>query len=596
MNIPLINPHKFGDLDVPDDPRYHTADFDKDWFVHSFQKNQNKIQYTRKMGRLDPVTVIFDCTAGNSSMDILDCYGNVVVTGVSYYLTTVAGNYAPDGTTQLYTYAFTLNLFEEVNAYGKYYLLINKDASGNYPPAISEPIDLQYSWTDTLGLKYWDDKLNFDVPFNIGVTPAFYFFLRIDGYVSNYQPLSTDVTYEDETYQQQQLYSQPYRSFDLCVGGYAGVPDYDVDRVNRAMACSNFYIGEISGVKKYEKANGAKWSLSRNDSFPYGYATVTMREGLQTANSEYNRYPPALLYKVPFLKPYVIDSLVMKDANTAITVTLGSLLYMDSPATQATFIDGLNGGLLSTTGLQGHFGISAAGYLQYVNGPGEAFAPFMQLVYSVPLILQLAQSVTTGFSYTYISSAQHVVAWNKGGVITLERKAASGSGTASHTFSNTVPATSDSVMIFHKANAISSININGSTTKNVTGITGQVPVGFTAWSLTNFVWLRADLNFLRNATASISGITMVSGSMHSLDLQVFSQPGWNNNLLDFYVGSNTLTTGVVDNIFNTIALPTVYDAGGNIDTRSQTPGAPPTSASAAARTLLAGAGKNITTD
>lgn len=145
---------------------------------------------------------------------------------------------------------------------GKYYAELKY--SGLSDPEVvllSEPFDVQTSWPGTLLFKYKNSENNFSIIFDTGLE----FSLRVEGDIKDFSPASNDVIYNDQKVNSTLLMSVPFRTWKLFVGKEAGLPDWIIDKINRAMSCDQ---KQINGAY-YERVEGAKWEIARETVYPF---------------------------------------------------------------------------------------------------------------------------------------------------------------------------------------------------------------------------------------------------------------------------------------------------------------------------------------
>lgn len=90
---------------------------------------------------------------------------------------------------------------------------------------------------------------------------------RVEGgfYPKSLTPASNDTIYEEQQAQLDTLYSMPYDTYKLVIGGSAGIPDSFIQKLNRALSCDQI---EVDGVR-YTKTEGAKLEPSELDNYPF---------------------------------------------------------------------------------------------------------------------------------------------------------------------------------------------------------------------------------------------------------------------------------------------------------------------------------------
>ena len=133
---------------------------------------------------------------------------------------------------------------------------------------ISEPIKLKYSHKNTLLLTYRNSLYNdFDVIFS-----STYFasgglmYLRVDGGLKSggFTPGGIYKSYDDLNGNPTQLRGTPQNAFKFSFGSSIGVPNYQIDIINRILSLEEFYIDGT----QYQLNNGAKPTRAGDEFYP----------------------------------------------------------------------------------------------------------------------------------------------------------------------------------------------------------------------------------------------------------------------------------------------------------------------------------------
>ena len=132
---------------------------------------------------------------------------------------------------------------------------------------ISEPLDIATTHKNTLLLRCTNKTNDFDIAFlnNLFVSKDFY--LRVEGeFPSNgYTPYSDDAIYINQIKESTQLSSIPYNSEKVIYGGAEGIPNYLIDKINRFMSCTSFFIDEI---QRQKASDGVKLEPTGAELYP----------------------------------------------------------------------------------------------------------------------------------------------------------------------------------------------------------------------------------------------------------------------------------------------------------------------------------------
>lgn len=206
-------------------------------------------------------------TSDSTRLQLLSDFPNITCKVYELYTNAEVLDIAPiDMDTQVLEQTFSVyeipldfSLLDE----GEYYMEItyedNESAVHTY---ISEPLMVREDYDEpTVLLQYRNSDNNFSVIFDTDIV----FDLRVEGLVTDFNPESDDVVYNDQKRNATLLDSIPYRTFTLYVGNAEGVASWMADKVNRAFACN---IISVDG-DYYEKTEGASWEISRAEEYAF---------------------------------------------------------------------------------------------------------------------------------------------------------------------------------------------------------------------------------------------------------------------------------------------------------------------------------------
>lgn len=132
----------------------------------------------------------------------------------------------------------------------------------------SEPIHISEKHDNTILFEYKNSENKFSVIFS----NDFVFKFRVEGTLQDFTPSSDDEIYNDQRHSPTLLFSQPFRKFNLYIGGAGGVPDWVSDKVNRIMSCD---MVAIDGYF-FNKEEGSTWEINRQEEYPFSGMTLSV--------------------------------------------------------------------------------------------------------------------------------------------------------------------------------------------------------------------------------------------------------------------------------------------------------------------------------
>jgi hypothetical protein len=496
------------------------------------------------------------------------------------------------------------DFFNPTTDSGEYYLqMTTRNDDGDVDIWLSEPIFLFAEQPNTILLQYTDDTNNIYHKniidgWYMGYIP--YFEIRVEGRLLPFDIKSLFIGYEQQDYDRLQMNAKNARIWKFDLGGNTqGVPNYIYEKVAEAFTFDNKAIdGKLYQVDTDNENLAQVWKKRDSDTSPLIWAELPIRERFNSENVIVSNSVVMLrsLWKTEgsgvFL-PYAWVAFTLSDGITTITIP---------PATiYATTDETLELNILNTTvaalyGLTGAFTLSADGYWIYNNGASENFT-----LVSAPVILDTLLELTIApyasppgvysWQYTYAGlSSYQIIDKNRSSTLTTLHPADG----LNHTFSTTLTGGTNTVQIFHNNVNFTRFYLNYSGVLKINAIAGNAPSSLAQLTIQdqNLVTATAPIALC----AALTNFTYVNNLTTSFSPALFTS-GNNPNLIGIFIYQNKLTATEVDKLFNNYVnnLASIISSG-TFETDLNTPIAPPTGASAAARATLTGLGWAIYTD
>jgi hypothetical protein len=266
LHIPKLQPFRFVKR------QYADEFFFKDE-IPSVEKQQT---YNQIWEALDPMTFqlkikyTFLSRIIRPEFTLIDCQQNVMATFKFNSLYTDS-----DGWTYVHIYKTLQYYNSAIFPDGTYYIKLNFRLADDETQDIyySEPIDIKQTHENSVLLEYRHETNDFDMifqkrlidlktqieageinPYDVIATVPLYQ-MRVKGgfYAKGFAPASVDEIYADITHDQTILSSVPFNTKTLTIGDNAGVPNWQIDKVNRVLSCTFLRIND----EYYTKADGA---------------------------------------------------------------------------------------------------------------------------------------------------------------------------------------------------------------------------------------------------------------------------------------------------------------------------------------------------
>lgn len=296
---------------------------------------------------------------------------------------------------------------------------------------------------------------------------------------------------------------------------------------------------------------------------------------------------------------YAITEFDMVQGSTSVTVPCG--IY-DNDSEVTARVAYLNTTFVPANGLTGVFTF-IGGAVSYVNGASESWSiPVLPRKLTRACFLFLTVAVPSGspddYQFRYLgTSSDMVVDWGDSTDAVYSHPTTTSVTTMLHSYSDTSDKT---VRFFHNGTLITQMILSPTfaTDYMLYRILGTLPA-----SITGF-FMGSQTSYISPASINVSGLSIIETlAISGSGITAFSPALFtaaHNSLTLIQLQGNALTSTEVDAVFNTFVATspaaTVYSSASRAINIQQTPAAPPTAASLAARTALIAAGWTLNTD
>ncbi len=416
--FPPAQPIRMVPYSQPDLNTYHNIHLDNGQFNKIFRRGQMKLDYAQKIQHNQNNHFTF-LTSGFATVKI---YRRISPTQAEYVATLADPlNYSPvsfytaeNGTTyQLGVYFRSWNFGSFTYPEGHYYVFVEVEYGDETTEQfISEPIWVRETHKNTILIHYTHHEDAFNILFK---RLSINFYHRVDSDFMKLEPAADDVVFTDQDDNMRRLYSNPFRIWKLNLGGSVGIPEWLLDKLNRAFSCSTFTIDR----KRFVKHENAKIEQQTWNGFPLQLATIQLREFYNDAAGSFiNTVNARLTDSASF--PYVISEWEMQDLVSSYRIGGGLFEFIDHDTepykNEQYYVDFYNSFTVPFHNLKGEF-IWDDG-LVYVNGDGENFATTKKAD-SLTVYFEATANVTaTGFPVEYDMSGlgYHIAVWSDGAI------------------------------------------------------------------------------------------------------------------------------------------------------------------------------------
>lgn len=187
-----------------------------------------------------------------------------------YYVYCVHGNLPVAGSVEDGIYFLQLSLKMDTDEYWILY---------------SEPLNIKELHDHTIIIEYEHTENDFDIIWTDAKSQQM--FIEIEGGMKSdgITPSGKHVVYSDLQQRPQMLNSIPFNVYKWTFGGSLGIPNWMIDKINRALSCDKFYINNV----QYMRVDGAKLERSGDDAYPLASWSIDMMKADNEQSIEFNK-------------------------------------------------------------------------------------------------------------------------------------------------------------------------------------------------------------------------------------------------------------------------------------------------------------------
>lgn len=608
--IPPVNTIRFVEMGKTLPDAYTQARFDDLWMHESLLPFQNDYRYKAKTQYFDYNWAQFHHN-GTHGFDvfILNCKGEAITT-VPIFKTNnaFAGNvWDAHGTitpVALNTAVFrvhwnSVDLLDGETYFIKFEVYYSADKAKKVS-YISEPIEFRTKQEDTVIIDYTNKYNQHGIfwTFINSVTPAaswnMVMRLRIEGYVEDFTPDSSDTFYEDQVIDLTLLNALPYRKFKLFA---PNISDYHIDKLNRIFACDNISIN----AKKYVKDDGAKLEIGR-----------TTQESLKQCELEIREY--RTIDSSLFQSTYD-DGVITGPGDTGgsgsgfITMSMpsGRMVELTIPR---IFTDDTSwtayAGLLTSIvkgedgvdftypfGLYGEFEYTVEDKLRYLADVNDAYLPSFKMnmfTNSFDITVVVAgQASDVTYQFT---GGSHIVFYDSVNPSIINYSA---QGNSLQSVVKNLGVGTHTITIYHDNSGMDAFAIPNQT-PNVTAIADGMPLTVSSVLIDGSDIQQLSMASFDAIKGKLNSITVKNSNVEEINVTALDVQTWIGGigLVDF--SGNKLPDTEIDAFINSFVEDVLFVGGGTMDFSGQTPAVEPTIASEDARNALINFGWDLIFD
>lgn len=293
--IPFLNPVTFYEVNPTELPQYLTKHFDSYWQKEQLKDFETQVYYKQKWQTNDTIYLQFESNFAAIGVQLISCTQAVIIDQVA---TQERENLNMPG---FYVYENTISLASVPE--GTYFVkLILGDGT---TVMISEPLQVQETWPNTILFEYSNSTFHGDVIFETGIQFGF----RCEAFITRLEPANERTSYRDQKMNPTVLKSVPYRKWKLEIGHFTGIPDWVIDKQNWIWSCDDVVVDG----KSFAVADGGQFEENEIDKvYPFRTWTLNIQEGVNRYSKIVN---PSINPNKKFIAIGLIDATLFGDLS-----------------------------------------------------------------------------------------------------------------------------------------------------------------------------------------------------------------------------------------------------------------------------------------
>jgi hypothetical protein len=254
IDIPMMSPLKFYELDPVTNALYNWKHMDRYWFEEQILSYQQDVKWSQPWQKSDTIPLQFSANYAPIQVDWLTCSG-ANVPGMSFGAALKSTLYVEPGY-QKSEVEMALDILDE----GYYFVLMTVGSGDATRRFITDRQHILEKHENSLYLQWKNGRNKDDVAFDTGIE----FNLRIPAVLDEFTPGADEVAFKDQPRNVTTLSSVSFRQYKLILGDARGFPPYMSEIVNDAFGCSSKKLDAVA----YARNDGAKMERNGDPLYP----------------------------------------------------------------------------------------------------------------------------------------------------------------------------------------------------------------------------------------------------------------------------------------------------------------------------------------
>lgn len=264
LYIPFLNPVKFVKVGRSNLAIYNTKQFDEYLFKERLYPWQQPEDYVQVWQTTDIISLQFESTFDPIIVQLVDKWGNEILSQPA--LIGLPNKFLPG------TFSFEVSMQLAGLTTGCYKMRVLAGSGSEQQVYESGRMYISAEpLPGTILTEYYHKRSWQDVMFETGIK----FQLRLPGHLGMLIPGANLEKYKDQVYNSTTLNARSFRQWPLIYGDEYGLPDDELDRLNRIWTCSNVTVdGKLMAVVD------GKFEFKEVTNYPKRGAVLLVEEGL----------------------------------------------------------------------------------------------------------------------------------------------------------------------------------------------------------------------------------------------------------------------------------------------------------------------------
>jgi hypothetical protein len=295
LYIPEANPLDFVPVNPNQSPSYETKWWDTYLFADTLRDFEQQDCFFLPWYKNDRIPLQFTSNFQPLQLDVQNCAGDTLLSLTANQVR--ANKYQPG----YYLYEASIDVSSLADQVVRVLLTPGED---NSVAQKSQWLKLTQNTVNTVFCEYFNSRFKDDVVYETGIRFCF----RFPGFITKTAPGSDDKVYIDQQRNQTKLSSTAFPNLTLFVGDGRGVPEWVIEKVNRAFSVNNVALDG----RLFARPEGSKWTEAKEEKKRLVGYSCDILQGLNRPSRIIN---PSINPNVKVIVQYNLESGIFGDIS-----------------------------------------------------------------------------------------------------------------------------------------------------------------------------------------------------------------------------------------------------------------------------------------